>query len=261
MANSVRARAIAVTLVAVVALAARFVGADDTAALAVLSSAAVAFAALIGGMSGGIAGALAAVLALRVADGAALGVCIAFTASASLIAVLVTRLADSAADRTRRLDAADRRIGQLEASERRLRAIDAACARLEDAAPDCAIALLDGQGRVAAWRPSAVRLFQIAPDEMIGSDAKAAFGDALYEAMSALVRDRTAGAVGTFAARLYRRDGTAFDADVEMRAASIDHADGFTIVVRDRSRQQRWEAYTASAERTEAALRAEADVA
>ena len=52
-----------------------------------------------------------------------------------------------------------------------------------------------------------------------------------------------------------------FTAEVEIKPLSRGGADGFTMIVRDLSRQEAWDAFTTSANEVHARLRSEADVA
>src|SRR6185369_17773898 len=63
------------------------------------------------------------------------------------------------------------------------------------------------------------------------------------------------GGVGTFEARVERADGSTFDADFEIRSLTSNRFDGFLMLVRDRTREQEWNAFAAASADAQVVLR------
>jgi hypothetical protein len=183
-----------------------------------------------------------------------------FAIEALLLALLVSTLARAVDDDGRLFERKDRRIRELDDEVRRLGAIDLAYERLEREPLDYAVAVLDFEGRVRAWRDSAARLFRrdrsVEGQPVLGVIG-ATFDDRLGRAMGAA----RSGDVGTFEARIARADGTRFDADFEIRSLTSNRFDGFLMLVRDRTREQEWNAFAAASADAQVVLREEADIA
>ncbi len=235
-------------------------GVDSAAAAFLLANFIVAFSAAAAGFRVGCVAGLTAVLVARVVHNVPLAPSLAFLSEALLLAWLTAVLAYAVDDDGRLLEEKDRRIRMLQGDVRRLQAIDVAAAQLESAATDYAIVPLDYEGRIAAWRPGAARLFGRA-ESLEGQPVTELVGAESAEVLLAAVDRARAGAVGTLSAVVQRPSGTAFDADIDVRPLTGNRFDGFVLLVRDRTREQQWDAFAASSADAQVALREEADVA
>src|SRR5207249_11324954 len=70
-----------------------------------------------------------------------------------------------------------------------------------------------------------------------------------------------ANGIARWSGRQRRADGGEFEANVELQPLTEPGCDGFTMLVHDRTREQEWQAFTASTTDAQVALREEADVA
>jgi hypothetical protein len=235
-------------------------GLTETASSLLLFSLVVAFSAAAAGFRAASVAALTSVLIARLTSSLPLSASLVFGIEALLLALLVSTLADAVEDDGKLFEQKDRRIRELDDEVRRLRAIDLAYERLEHEPLDYAVAVLDFEGRVAAWRDSAARLF--------GRD-RSAEGQPVLRVIGTFIEDRLgqamaaarSGAVGTFEAHVTRTDGSTFDADFEIRTLTGNRFDGFLMLVRDRTREQEWKAFAAASADAQVVLREEADVA
>jgi hypothetical protein len=236
------------------------VGLNSPAAAFVLVSAIVAICGAAGGFDAGCVAALTAVLAGRIVDGIALAPSLVFLAEGLVLARVTATLAAAVEDDGRLFEQKDGRIRALQDEVRRLAAIDAACARLESASTDYAPVVLDFEGRISSWRSGAARLFG---DHwsMLGHPAAQLLGESDADAFEGALRAAREGRAGRVSARVDRGDGRSFDADIEIHALTGNRFDGFVMLVRDRTREQQWDAFAASSADAQVALREEADVA
>jgi len=235
-------------------------GITDPAYALLLFSLVVAFSAAAAGFRAASVAALTSVLIARLSSSMPLSASLLFAIETLLLALLVSTLAEAVEDDGRLFEQKDRRIRELDDEVRRLSAIDLAYERLEREPLDYAVAVLDFECRVTAWRDSAARLFRrdrSVEGQPVFNVIGATSDDRLGRAMGAA----RSGGVGTFEARVERADGSTFDADFEIRSLTSNRFDGFLMLVRDRTREQEWNAFAAASADAQVVLREEADIA
>jgi PAS domain S-box-containing protein len=260
--DRLRAHALALLFVTAAVAAKFFLGMTGASAGFVLSGAAVALSAATGGLTPGLVATLAAVLLARVLDHAPAATSALFTVEGILISLVIVRLAATTEEYVRELDGAEARIRDLKALERRGRAIDIACERLERVPSDYSVVVLDSRGDITDWRAGAQRQFGWRPEDMLRTSASRLFLlDAGDEGFVQLLARANAGGVACWSGRQRRADGTEFEANVEVQSILEPGCSGFTMLVHDRTREQEWQAFTASTADAQVALREEADVA
>ena len=185
-----------------------------------------------------------------------------FALEGFLISLVVIRLAAVAEEYAQEVDAAEARIRELKTLERHARAIDIACERLEHVPNDYAVVILDPRGRITEWRAGAQRQFGWRPDDVVGTSGSRLFAlDSDDEGFAQLLARAKASGIARWNGRQYRADGTEFEAQVDIQPFVEPGCDGFTILIHDRTREQEWQAFTASTVDAQVALREEADVA
>jgi hypothetical protein len=235
-------------------------GITDPAYALLLFSLVVAFSAAAAGFRAASVAALTSVLIARLSSSMPLSASLLFAIETLLLALLVSTLAEAVEDDGRLFEQKDRRIRELDDEVRRLSAIELAYERLEREPLDYAVAVLDFECRVTAWRDSAARLFR---------RDRSVEGQPVFNVIGATIDDRLgramgaarSGGVGTFEARVERADGSTFDADFEIRSLTSNRFDGFLMLVRDRTREQEWNAFAAASADAQVVLREEADIA
>jgi PAS domain-containing protein len=251
----------ALALVGLATVAKALAGGDAGSAF-LLSGAVVAISASVGGLSAGAVAGLAALLVARVTSPVSPTSSLLFVVEAVVISLVVGRMSAVAQERRRLLEATERRIRELQAVERHGRAIEIACSRLEQVSNDFVLVMLDYQGRIATWRAGAVRLYGAGTEGVVGTSGGALFWPAIAdEEFTRLLADARRGAVARRSGRHRRADGTLFDADVEIQQVAEQGSEGFTMLIRDRTREQEAQAFAAAASDAQAALRHEADAA
>jgi PAS domain S-box-containing protein len=260
--DRLRPHALALLFVTSAVAAKVFLGLTAQSATFVLGGAAVALSAAIGGLPTGIVATLSALVLARVINHASPAVSALFALEGFLISMVVIRLAAVAEEHAHEVDAAEARNRELKALERRERAIDIACERLERVPSDYAIVIVDPRGRVTDWRASAQRQFGWRPEDIVGTSGSRLFApDSGDEGFAQLMARATASGIVRWSGRQRRADGTEFEADVEVQPLTEPGCDGFTVLVHDRTREQEWQAFTASTADAQVALREEADIA
>jgi PAS domain S-box-containing protein len=254
--------ALAIALVGLATVAKFLVGATDAGASFLLSSAAVAASASVGGLSAGVVAGLTALFVARVTSPVSPTTSVLFAVEALLISLVVGRMSAAIQGHRRLLEAADGRIRELLAVERQGRAIEIAFSRLEAVSDDFVMVMLDHQGRVASWREGAARLYGSGSEGVVGTSGAALYWPALTDGeFTKLLADARRGAVARRSGRHRRADGTPFDVDVEIQQLPEQGAQGFTMLIRDRTREQEWRAFAAATADSQTALRQEADAA
>jgi PAS domain S-box-containing protein len=254
--------ALALALVALATVAKFLVGATDPGASFLLSNAVVAASASVGGLSAGAVAGLAALLVARITSPVSPTTSVLFAVEALLISLVVGRMSAASREHRQVLEADEGRIRELLAVERHGRAIETAFSRLEAVSDDFVIVMLDHQGRIASWREGAARLYGSGPDGVVGTSAAALYSPALTDdEFTKLLADARRGAVAERSGRHRRADGTPFDADVAIRQLPEHGVQGFTMLIRDRTREQEWRAFAAATADSQTALRQEADAA
>jgi len=260
--DRLRPHALALLFVTAAAAAKFFLGASGGAATFALTGAAVALSAALGGLSPGMVATLAAVVLARAIDHAPPVASALFALEGTLISVVVIRLTAATEEYIQEVEAAEARIRELKALERHGRAIDIACERLERVPSDYAIVMLDARGRITNWRASAQRQFGWMAEDVVDTSAARLFalepGD---EGFAQLLARANASGIARWSGRQRRTDGTEFEVNIEIQPLVEPGCDGFTMLVHDRTREQEWQAFTASTADAQVALREEADVA
>jgi PAS domain S-box-containing protein len=252
----------ALALVGLATVARSLVGAIDPGAAFLLSSAVVAVSAAVGGLPAGAVAGLASLLVARVTSPVSATTSVLFAVEVLLISLVVGQMSAAIQEHRRLLKAAERRIRELQAVERHGRAIDATFDRLEEAPNDSVIVMLDHQGRITSWRAGARHLYGSRSEEVVGTRGAALFWPApTDDEFTKLLADARRGAAARWSGRHRRADGTEFDADVEIRQLAEPGSEGFTMLIRDCTREQEWRAFAAATSDAQTALRLEADAA
>jgi len=260
--DRLRTHALALLFVTAAVAAKVFLGITAESATFVLSGAAVVFSTATGGLPAGVVATLAAVVLARAINHASPVVSGLFALEGFLISVVVIRLSAVAEEYAQEVDAAEARIRELKTLERHARAIDIACERLEHVPNDYAVVILDPRGRITEWRAGAQRQFGWRPDDVVGTSGSRLFAlDSDDEGFAQLLARAKASGIARWNGRQYRADGTEFEAQVDIQPFVEPGCDGFTILIHDRTREQEWQAFTASTVDAQVALREEADVA
>ena len=237
-----------------------FGGATGAAPTFLLSSAVVAFSVSVGGLSAGAVAALVALLAARLTSQVEPVAGLLFIIAALLISLLVARLSAAVQKQRRELNAAEALITELQSLVRHGRAIDIALGHLEEVSIDDVLVMLDQEGRITGWRAGAARLYGCTAEDVLGMSGAALFCPAVPdEDFRRFLTDASRHGVARQSGRHRRADRAEFDADVEIRPLG-DHG-GFTMLMRDRTRRQEWQAFAASAADERTVLREEAAVA
>jgi PAS domain S-box-containing protein len=221
---------------------------------------AVAITAVYGGAAAALVATLAAFLAARVGGGVALSAGLLFGVEALLLTAVIIRLTRLVQHQRQRMATVEAWLVELKSSERQGRLVDVAFSRLDEASGDTALLVLDRAGRILDWRAGATRLYGCGAAEVLGTSAATLFEDLPEDAFARLVAEARA-ASAREAGRQRRADGTTFSAEVEIRPLSRGGFDGFTMVVRDLTRQQARDAAATSSAQAYAELREEADTA
>jgi len=260
--DRLRTHALALLFVTAAVAAKVFLGITAESATFVLSGAAVAFSTATGGLPAGVVATLTAVVLARAINHASPVVSGLFALEGFLISVVVIRLSAVAEEYAQEVDAAEARIRELKTLERHGRAIDIACERLEHVPSDYAVVILDPRGRITEWRAGAQRQFGWRPDDVVGTSGSRLFAlDSDDEGFTQLLARAKASGIARWNGRQHRADGTEFEAQVDIQPFVEPGCDGFTILIHDRTREQEWQAFTASTVDAQVALREEADVA
>jgi PAS domain S-box-containing protein len=253
---------LALALVGLATLAKFLADASGAGSSFLLFSAAVAASASVGGLSAGVVAGLAALLVARVTSPVSPTTSVLFGVEALLISLVVGRISAEIQEHRRLLEAAEGRMRKLLAVERYGRAIETAFSRLEAVSDDFVIVMLDYQGRITGWREGPARLYGSGSEGVVGTSGAALYWPALTDdEFTKLLADARRGAVARRSGKHRRADGTPFDADVEIQQLPEQGAQGFTMLIRDRTREQEWRAFAAATADSQTALRQEADAA
>ncbi len=245
------------------ALVLRYVlGADETAATFIFYPVVVAFAAWRGGWTSGLVASLASVVAIRLVGSPGVWTASLFVAEGLVLTAVIVSLTSRLHERAETLDEANRRIGELQSADAHARTLDVAVRSLEAQTPEYGMVLLDRQGLIVEWRPSAQQLYGLPPDAVRGVTAATLFPDGNTDVtFRSLMADAQRGTVVRKTVWQRRGDGTFFEADVELAMAVAVGGDGLAMIVRDRTLEHERQASAAAAAEAQLALRTEADVA
>jgi PAS domain S-box-containing protein len=255
-----RAHAFALALVAAAAILQSAVAVPMSELRFWLFHAAIATAAATGGAQAAAVAALASFLAARVMAGVTPAAGLLFLAEGMVIAYVVHRLRTSVRQERRRMAVLEAWAIELKSNERQSRLIDAALTRLDAIAPETALLLLDSDGRISGWRAGASRVYGHSAADMLRTSPSSLFENLTEAEFARLITDARQGAAH-HAGRHRRADGSTFDAEVEIQSLPRGGGDGFTMIVRDLTRDQAGEAAARSTATAYAQLRHEAEVA
>lgn len=177
---------------------------------------------------------------------------------ASAAARLRTLEATSAAQ----LRTVEATVADLRLRDRHGRLLDAALRHLEDTAGEAAVVVLDENGTIAEWRPSASRLYGYPATQVVGASARVLFVDApsATELSALLRRSLDAGSLRRPDVH-QRQDGSRVDVELEIRPVCDGDAGGFTLTVHDLARQRAWDDSRQAAAQAQATLQQEVDEA
>jgi PAS domain S-box-containing protein len=252
---------IALLLVAASVSLRTLIGGNDPAVAFLLVTAAIAAAAWHGGVSAGIVATLAALLAARVLSHVDPIASILFLAEGGAIVWLAAHASHAVSVAASAVAAADIRIRELLAAQRRLRRIDAAAARLEQLAPECAALVVDEHGQIVEWREGAARLFGWTAEGISRQSVAQLFAAGADTPLEHLLAGATPDTSPRMERRCIRADGTAFSAHVEIHRVPDTPPAAYVVTVRDRTREEEWDAFADASADLQATLREEADAA
>jgi PAS domain S-box-containing protein len=257
-----RASAFALASVAVALVMKWLLGFPASGAPFLFLHAAIAATASYGGFTAAAVATLTSLLVARLTADMSLWEGVAFSLEGLLIAAVVIQILAKVRAERQSLVAAANRIQALEAIEHQGRLVESAFARLEALSGDTVILILDKNGRIREWGAGAARLYGRSGTDMTGKSAAVLFGPGMTESdWVALLADAARSAGSPRNRRQHRHDGTAFDANVEIRLLSGERNDGFTMVVRDRTPEQRLDVTKQEADTAHAQLAALQSVA
>ena len=221
---------------------------------------AIALSAAYGGTAAALVATLLSVLLARVGAAVPLSTALLFGLEGLLIALVVLRMAKAIQDLRRSLATLNSSTRVLKSAGREASRMDCALSRLEQASEDTVLILLDQTGHISDWRTGATRLYGIESSEMVGRGAATMFDELGQGDFSRLLSDaRRAATLHT--CRQLRADGTTFAAEIEISPLVSGGLDGFTMIVRDLTRQQARAAADWSTAEAHAQLHAEVELA
>src|SRR5262245_17704899 len=224
--------------------------------------AAIAATASYGGFTAAAIATLTSLLVARLTTDISLWEGVAFSLEGLLIAAVVIQILAKVRAERQRVAGAAARIQALEAIEHHGHLVESAFARLEALSADTVLLILDKNGRITEWGPGAARLYGRSGTEMTGKSSALVFGPGMSESdWVALLADAARSAGSPRNCRQHRHDGTTFEASVEIRLLSGERNDGFTMVVRDRTPEQRLDVLKQEADTAHAQLAALQSVA
>jgi PAS domain S-box-containing protein len=218
---------------------------------------AIVLTAAYGGAAATIVATLLSVLLARLSSAVPMSTALLFGVEGLLIGLVVLRMTKVIRDLRRRLEGSFR---ELESSWRRATRLDGALSRLDQASEDVAVSLLDQAGCVIDWRIGATRLYGFESRDMVSTRAAALFDESGRADFPRLLAEAR-GATARRSCRQMRADGTMFEAEIEVSPLPADGLDGFTMIVRDLTRQQARAAADRSTAETDAQLHREVELA
>jgi PAS domain S-box-containing protein len=223
---------------------------------------AIAVTAAYGGLTAAGVATLTSLLVARLTTNISLWEGVVFSLEGLLIAAVIVRILAKVAAERQRLGAAANRIQALEAIEYHGHLVESAFARLDAVSSDTVLLILDRNGRIREWGAGAARLYGRSGTDMTGKSAAVLFGPGMSDSgWVAMLAEAANSAPPPRNSRQYRQDGTTFDAGVEIRLLSAERNDGFTMVVRDRTSEQRLDVLKQEADTAHAQLAALQSVA
>jgi GAF domain-containing protein len=236
------------------------VGSNNPLAALLLAGIAVVISAYLGGVSPAIVATLGAVLATRLVGQLGVVGSVLLTTEGLVIAWLAWSASTVLTTAASRMTSGAARLRQLVSAERRLRRIEAAGARLEASTTEYGVMIVDHRGDVLEWRESATRLLGWSGNAMRGQTAARVFGMGDATLQDTLVATGDADEL-RFVQTCHRANGTLFDADVAIYREPAPTPSVFTIIIRDKSREQQWHRLVDESHDLQSALRDEVAVA
>jgi PAS domain S-box-containing protein len=221
---------------------------------------AIALSAAYGGTAATLVATLLSVLLARVGWAVPLSTTLLFGLEGLLIAFVVLRMAKAIQDSRRNLTTLNSSIRELESAERQTNRIDRALSCLEQASDETVLILLDQTGHVSDWRTGATRVYGLESREMVGRSAATMFDDLGQTDFPRLLSDARRSPTRR-SCQQRRADGTMFAAEVEISPLTSGGLDGFSMIVRDLTRQQERAAADWSTAEAHVQLRAEVELA
>jgi PAS domain-containing protein len=252
-----RSHAGAVLLVCGVMALKVLIGATDGNESFALLYAAVAVAALAGGVASAFVATLLAILAARLLSNVALPVSIVFGVEAMLVAAVVLHLRSRSQQLRESLATADAEGRDFRATVRQGRIVNEVFDDLQRASPRHAAFSVSSDGVVNDWPFGAAALYWGDAQQVVGKSAGLLFHTELPSAefKSLIGRARANGALTTWRGPHRRFDGTIFDAAVQLRF--LPETGVFSMLVHDLTESQAAEALSRDAAERQQALREE----
>ena len=254
------ALALAASLVASAFLLQRILGLPADQPQFWLFHVAIALTAAFGGAAATLVATLLGLLLVRLSSPVPLSTALLPALEGLLIGLVVLRMAKVIQHLRQRLDASANSIRELESAERQGIRTDRALSRLQWESEDTVLLFLDQSGQISDWRAGATRLYGFESSQMLGTGAAILFGAPGRQDFPRLLAEAH-GAVNRRSYRQVRADGTTFEAEIEISSFSQDGLDGFTMIVRDLTRQHARAATDWSTAQAQAELRGEMELA
>ena len=256
----VAALALAASLVASAFLLQRILGLPADQPRLWLFHVAIALTAAFGGAAATLVATLLGLLLVRLSSPVPLSTALLAALEGLIIGLVVLRMAKVIQNLRQRLDASANSIRELESAERQGIRTDRALSRLQRESEDTVLLFLDQSGQISDWRAGATRLYGFESSQMLGTGAAILFGAPGRQDFPRLLAEAQ-GAVNRRSYRQVRADGTTFEAEIEISSFSQDGLDGFTMIVRDLTRQHARAATDWSTAQAQAELRGEMELA
>jgi PAS domain S-box-containing protein len=257
-----RAYLLALVLVAVVFAAKHVSGLTNGNAQYTLYGAAIAVAALAGGIAPGLIAAIAAML-LAGADATATSPTIGlilFAAEALSLAAIVGVASSRRRQGTERLTTAIAANDTLAAQAKRARIARHAFDHFQQVAVDAAVFVINAQGLIVEWPESAARMYGYTAEQVLGSNASSILGGSgRPAAVDELLTTEGEGELVRRRSVHRRADGTAVHVDFAIKGCGFQDPGHFTIAVQDLSARRETEAFREAAVRAQTALQQAAD--
>jgi PAS domain S-box-containing protein len=254
------ALALAATLVASAFLLQRILGLPADQPHFWLFHLAIALTAAFGGAAATLVATLLGLLLVRLSSPVPLSAALLSALEGLLVGLVVLRMAQVIQNVRQRLDASATSIRELESAKRQGIRTDRALSRLERESEDTVLIFLDQSGHISEWRAGATRLYGFESSQMVGTAVAILFDEPGRADFPRLIADAR-GAASRRRCRQVRAGGTAFEAEIEICSFSQDGLNGFTMIVRDLTRQHARAATDWSTAQAQAELRGEMELA
>ena len=131
---------------------------------------------------------------------------------------------------------------------------------LEDLAADVAVTVVNAQGLVVEWPRSAARMYGFSSEQALGSDLMTLVGDlARPDCIEDLLLSGKRGDAPRIRGVHRRADGASVHVEFQVKPCGFHGPDHFTVAVQDLSRRRETDAFREAALRAQAALQLAAD--